>query len=412
MTTLTSPQYPFDSTGQAASNRITGEIQTLSGGSSVNYTFLVPKCAPFFANSMSLSLKDLQGNIRTLNQGIDYYLSHYFLGASRACAQPIYGSVTILNPQLVGTVLFGPYQTLGGEWTLDSNTIATILADQVNNPRTTTWDQVAGYPDIFPPQPHTWNLQDMVGMSDLVNKLGTVADAIMTQASSDMILHMNDKSDNVHGVTCAMIGAPTMDQLNAAIAGAINGLALNTDDVPEGHTNEYFTQARVLAAVLTGFSSTTATNLAATDTVLTGLMKLQALINSLTATVNQKANMARPQFTGLGSQNLVKIPMNGTISIDITQAESYQLTISANGAIGFNTQNLGNVTGQLIEFSVTTINDNTGNAYAISWPANVQWASGVVPPRTTAAGGKDEWYFWSEDGGVTWIGSLSNKDTR
>jgi hypothetical protein len=45
---------------------------------------LIPAATPFFGDSMSLNFKSLQGDIRPLVLGIDFYLSHYFLGASRA----------------------------------------------------------------------------------------------------------------------------------------------------------------------------------------------------------------------------------------------------------------------------------------------------------------------------------------
>jgi hypothetical protein len=411
MSIITSPQYPFDPTGQAVTNRITGELQPLTGGNDSNFLFLIPAATPFFGDSMSLNFKSLQGDIRPLVLGIDFYLSHYFLGASRACGKPVYGSVTLLNTELRGTVIFNPYQCLGGEWSVDSNTIATILADQAHNPRTTTWDQVAGYPNVFPPIPHEWDLKDMVGMSSVLEAINRVVDAILTQASSAMTQHINAQG-NVHHLTAADIGAATIDQVNLAVQAAIESIDRSTDDFPEGEINKYFTEARVLATKLLGFTPIAPENIAETDTVLVAFMKLQALSLQLTDLLSKKANMNRPQFTGLGSQGLVKIPMNGTISVDLSQSEAFQLLVSASGAIGFDTRQVGDMTNRVVEFSITTINDNTGNAYAVAWPSNVKWVDGVPPPRSTGAAAKDLWYFVSEDNMLTWQGSLSNKDPR
>lgn len=57
----------------------------------------------------------------------------------------------------------------------------------------------------------------------------------------------------------------------------------DTDDLAEGSTNLYFTEARVLATDLAGFSDATATPVLATDTVLQGIGKLQGQINAVSA---------------------------------------------------------------------------------------------------------------------------------
>ncbi|QUE80979.1 hypothetical protein [Rhizobium rhizogenes] len=72
----------------------------------------------------------------------------------------------------------------------------------------------------------------------------------------------------------------------------------STDSVTEGTTNLYFTAARVLATVLTGFSTASSAVVTAADTVLSAIGKLQAQITDLTATVAGKAALASPTFTG------------------------------------------------------------------------------------------------------------------
>jgi hypothetical protein len=57
---------------------------------------------------------------------------------------------------------------------------------------------------------------------------------------------------------------------------------LNTTAVPEG-SNQYFTNARVIAAPLTGYTLGSATNLAATDTLLQAFGKLEAKANAATS---------------------------------------------------------------------------------------------------------------------------------
>ncbi len=60
--------------------------------------------------------------------------------------------------------------------------------------------------------------------------------------------------------------------------------AKSTTNLTEG-TNLYFTTARVLATALTGFAASTNTAIAATDTVLQGLQKLQAQVTAREATI-------------------------------------------------------------------------------------------------------------------------------
>jgi len=406
-TVLTAPQFPFDPTGVNPLNRVTNELQPLTGVGDRDYYYVVPASGPFFAGTQQLRFKSIQGELRPLYEGIDYQLTHYFMGASRATGKPIYGSITLLNKQINGTLIFDAYQSLGGEWTVDSNRIATILAQLTVDPRAASWDNVAGYPNIFPVIAHEWNLQDLVGQAQMVQGIDRIVDAIMTQASSAMSQHINTFSGNPHKVTCEDIDAVSRTELTKVVADAVGGVLVNTDSVSEGKTNKYFTSDRVRSTQLSGYVVTqTTTALGESDTTLTAFAKLQAQNVDQNKTLDMKANAKRPAFSGLGSQNLMKIIMPGTISIDITQAEAYQIAIGGSGSIAFNIEQLGDMSNKVIEFSVTTVNSADG--YAIAWPTNVKWVDGTPPPRSTTVGARDYWYFVSEDGGVTWTGSLSN----
>lgn len=170
--------YPFDPTGLLASNLISNEQHVLAPANGVNFHILVPDLGPYFESSMVVTLTDGNGVVRTLTKGIDWQPTHWFLGASRACALPIYGSVNFLDLTLQGLVKF-TYQTLGGDWVISAGQIATILSDTLRNPRITAWEDVSGYPTIFPPVPHEWNLTDMVGMSSVVTALAGIETALI-----------------------------------------------------------------------------------------------------------------------------------------------------------------------------------------------------------------------------------------
>lgn len=411
--TITSPQYPFDPSGTKITNRVVGELQPLTGAGDRDYYTVVPLAAPFYAESFSCSVKNLQGEIVPLFEGKDYLLTHWFMGASKATAKPVYASITFLNHTLRGTLIISPYQCVGGDWIVDSNTIAKVLADQVSNPRTIAWEQVSGYPSIFPPVPHEWNKVDLIGQKEILAALNRITDAILTQISSAMSQHINDNSGHAHGITAVSIGAVTIDQLTAAVQNAVRNATATTDNIREGTTNKYFTEGRVMATRIAGYAvSNTVDTLSEQDTLLTALIKLQAQLVAARTELTKKASLNRPAFTGLGSQNLVRLEMRSTFAIDITQAEVFQVKVMGNGSIGFDISRLGDMSDKVIEFAVTTINDSSANQYALAWPSNVKWVEGTPPPRTTTPNAKDSWYFWSEDGGATWTGSLSNANTR
>ena len=232
------PVFPFDATGMAVTNLITAEHQILTSANGIDFHFLVPISGPYFENSLVVTITDPVTNVvSTLSPGIDYYPTHWFISASRACAGNIYGSVTFLDLTLAGIITF-KYQTIGGGWTINSSEVATILADTLHNPRITAWEEVVlsyqvvnapsfvagqfyliseiGTTDFtligapsntsgiqfkatgpgagtgnavsmsFPPTPHQWNVVDMVGMSSVVDAINNVANSIMASIPANL----------------------------------------------------------------------------------------------------------------------------------------------------------------------------------------------------------------------------------
>jgi hypothetical protein len=75
------------------------------------------------------------------------------------------------------------------------------------------------------------------------------------------------------------------------VAGGSGGGAVNTDSLPEGSSNFYFTGARVLATLLTGISFVTGGAVVSTDTILQAFGKFQKQINDLITVVSGKGDM-------------------------------------------------------------------------------------------------------------------------
>lgn len=206
--------YPFDPTGTLASNKITGEQQVLTVANFRDFHYIVPTYAPFFAVGLVVKYRDLSNVVHTLVEGVDYLLTHWFISASRACATPIYGSISFLNLQLAGVIILD-YQTLGGMWTQDTPKINEILADMIHNPRTTVWDVVVDLPVTFPVIDHEWDLVDMVGASGVVAAIGTIESALRQTGVAGLADHLVDFG-NPHRVTAAQVGLGNVQNFGVA----------------------------------------------------------------------------------------------------------------------------------------------------------------------------------------------------
>lgn len=212
---LLNPPYPIDYTGTLLSNKITGEQQILTAANFRDYHFIVPAQAPFFAQGVKVTFKALDNSVRILVEGVDYQFTHWFVAASRACAAPIFGSISMLDLQLAGVVTL-EYQTLGGIWTQDTAKIAEIMADRLHNPRITSWDVVVDMPVTFPVVDHEWDLQDLVGMAELSTKMSEIAVAIQQNQINGFAAHVN--AVNPHNTTAAQVGAYSIAQIDTMMA--------------------------------------------------------------------------------------------------------------------------------------------------------------------------------------------------
>lgn len=230
--------YPFDPTGALLSNRIVGEQQIVSPPNFRDFYFLIPKAAPFFGDSLVITLKDLENQSRPLIEGVDYYPTHRFISASRATAKAIYGSITLLDKELAGVVTV-TYQTLGGIWTVNESVIAEILANTLLNPRITSWDMVVDLPIAFPPIDHEWDLVDMVGETELIAAIDRITASLNESGGNAITLHLAD-FNNPHKVGKVQVGL-----------GLVENYGIATDaEAKSGLRNDvYMTALRVKAAV-------------------------------------------------------------------------------------------------------------------------------------------------------------------
>ncbi len=210
----------FDPTGNKAENKVTNELHTLTAETDRNFHVIVPLFAPFFYEGFKLYLKEAGASTtyNELEEGTDYIFAYSFLGATRGTAKPVYGAISLINNQLSGIFKL-EYQALGGNWSLNQNTLNTILSNQIQNPRSTSWEQIVQLPTVFPVIDHEWNLKDLIGASDLVEAIEKVSTSLTTTGggggnSNEALLLINthiEETNNPHSTTKAQVG---LDKVN------------------------------------------------------------------------------------------------------------------------------------------------------------------------------------------------------
>lgn len=161
--------YPLDITGQAVTNKVLNERQTLNPPSEpLDYHFILPFAGPYFRDTMKL-VHITTG--RALVRGIDWMPGHKFHSASfelEGIRGGIYSSILFMDRGLSGQVQLAEYQTLGGEWTLSEQKILEVLSNRAVDPRSLTYDEVSGKPNVFPPIEHSHDVSDLTGMIELI----------------------------------------------------------------------------------------------------------------------------------------------------------------------------------------------------------------------------------------------------
>lgn len=203
-------QYPFDPTGSASTNLITGELRTLTEVNAAPYRIFIPSLAPFYLNNLLLEHINQEGVATPMVEGIDYYPCLPYMAATRSIGQPIYGGLSFISTLPQGVIRL-QYQTLGGQWTADSGYVYEQLLASVYNNRTTWWDRLTNVQDLFPPMDHEHVMDDIEGHQALLAKLDVIRDAILNQPTTvpDLLLKFLDhiaQEGNVHKLTKTDIG--------------------------------------------------------------------------------------------------------------------------------------------------------------------------------------------------------------
>jgi hypothetical protein len=62
------------------------------------------------------------------------------------------------------------------------------------------------------------------------------------------------------------------------------------------------------------------------------------------------------------------------------------------------------------DFGTFVLELTNGGAFAITWPASIDWPGGTAPTLTTS--GVDQLVFTTRDGGTTWFGFVAGLDIK
>ncbi|MFW9604391.1 MAG: hypothetical protein ACMV0F_05510 [Trichlorobacter sp.] len=226
-------RYPFDPYGANPVCLISNERHSLSAVSTASFALIVPKNGPFFRRG--LVVKHIATD-KTLTEGVDFALGHKFTRATIETARPVYGSILILNRELTGAFDV-TYQTLGGEFAIDTQlTLETLLNTQID-PRNTTWEAVINVPPLFPPYNHYFDADNLVGADDLRLAILQIRDTIaaMPERLLPILMTHLDDVDNPHRVDKEDVGLGFVDNFKTAtVAETIEGMLNNRFVTPSG----------------------------------------------------------------------------------------------------------------------------------------------------------------------------------
>lgn len=238
---MATPQYAYDLDpyGDNPKNRITGERHTITPANGKTFNYFIPNFAPFHRRGFEMR-SVVNGQVAgLLAPTVDYYFGFRYdqmlLAGGMA---PIYGAIVLNDPEMAGEVEIA-YNTLGDEYVISTTMIATILANNVIDPRRVQWSAVVDVPDEVPAIAHKHNaMETMIGMDHVVDAIYVMVDQMASgfnKAWQALQEHMDDHH-NPHYVTAEQVGVDG----NGTLVPATEPEAVGQTD-----NNKYMTSLRV-----------------------------------------------------------------------------------------------------------------------------------------------------------------------
>ena len=249
-------RYPLDPTGVSPDNRVAGEAHALPNRT---VRAIAPLYGAFFAES--LIIRDLTTN-QILNTS-QYKSTELFEFPTARYGKEICGIILITDTSVSSNISID-YQTLGGEYSTNSDAIVQMLNSIEFDNRPVAWPDIIGKPDAFEPAFHYHDIGDVYGFEYVVHAIERVRTAILVGDSSthDAIYRYIDQQDqtyasqvvavqqglnahtsntnNPHQTTKAQVGLGSVDNFATATTAEAQAGAVN---------NKFMTPLRVAEAI-------------------------------------------------------------------------------------------------------------------------------------------------------------------
>lgn len=214
--------YPLDKLGTSPTNRIVGEIRSITN---TRERAFVPAAGPFYTESMVLTNTETGEVLRPVD---DYVLCQPFQQAALRTGKDV--QCVVLLKTNVPIIVSMDYQVVGGEYSWNMNALIDLINTLDLDERPVKWGSLVGRPLAYPAAPHIHDIGDTYGWEYVVFQLESIRNAILVgdEASHDelrmqmqtirddleteiravdarLFTHVSDKA-NPHAVTKAQVG--------------------------------------------------------------------------------------------------------------------------------------------------------------------------------------------------------------
>lgn len=171
-------RYPFDPTGQSATNLVRNETHTLDTLTDVRKPRIVfTRLGAFFNDSLVVT-----HNGKKLTLNTDYRYTFFWQEATmKAGGLPVSVAFQIINKRLTGDIEI-TYQVVGGEFQEKAIQLEELIKLLPFDARNVFWDDVINKPVAYEPVRHLHHINDVFGLSRLLGVLGELRRSLEGQS--------------------------------------------------------------------------------------------------------------------------------------------------------------------------------------------------------------------------------------
>jgi len=204
LTVLGKITYTWNPFQDNVANRVTGEEQQAdTNGSGI----IVPRCGPFFSRNFVIKLKE-SGRALSFEAG-DYTFLYPFGAFNERYNRLAWGAVQVKGVS-TPTDFIIEYDTIGGDFVLSDLAYAEAVANQLNAPRTTDWNNIVNLPLTWPADPHQHPASDTMNYGDLIVWMQSYMNAVLQNPDATWMSrfqkHLEDDLQDAHKADLSMLG--------------------------------------------------------------------------------------------------------------------------------------------------------------------------------------------------------------